>query len=127
MERYVRARYRSLDDSIDEEYDPHEADEIKKEILRTGRSSRTGLRNIRDYQCDGAILHVLLSCRSQSSGLQLTQQRMLDLYKVPSLVIEGDIIDTSLFNPAEAIKKAEAFEETMEHYRQVRKELGMAW
>ena len=60
-------------------------------------------------------------------GLNLLQQRMLDVLKVPALVIEGDIIDVGAFNPAEAMRKAEAFEDTMEHYRKVRKELGMAW
>ena len=52
---------------------------------------------------------------------------MLDVIKVPSLVMEGDIIDTSLFNPTEAMRQAEAFEETMDHYRKIRKEAGMAW
>jgi len=42
-------------------------------------------------------------------------------------MIEGDIIDMSLFNPAEAMRQAEAFEDTMDHYKKVRKELGMDW
>jgi len=53
--------------------------------------------------------------------------KVLDLLKVPALVIEGDMVDASLFNPAEILKKAEAFEETMAYYRKVRKDLGMAW
>jgi len=51
----------------------------------------------------------------------------MDILKVPALVIEGDMVDASLFNPAEILKKAEAFEETMVYYRQVRKDLGMPW
>ena len=47
--------------------------------------------------------------------------------KVPSLVAEGDIVDLKLFDPADALRKAEAFEETMEHYRKVRKEEGLNW
>lgn len=125
IERYVRSRYRSLSDAIDDEYEPAEAAGIKEEIMQTGASRRLGFSHIRDYQVDGAILHVLLSCRAMSSGLGLLQERMLDVYKVPCLVIEGDIIDTGLFNPADALRKAEAFEETMDHYRKVRKDLGM--
>ena len=47
--------------------------------------------------------------------------------KVPSLVVEGDIVDLKLFDPADALRKAETFEETMSHYRTVRKETGLAW
>ncbi len=127
MEIYVRTRYRSIDETIEEEYGPEEAEEIKEEIRQTGTSRRLGLRHIREDHVDGAILHVLLTCRSQSAGLSLLQDRMLDVLKVPCLVMEGDIIDTSLFNPTDALRKAEAFEETMDHYRKVRKELGMSW
>ncbi len=127
MERYVRSRYRSLSDRIDDEYEPEEAAEIKEDIRRTGTSRRLGLKHVRDYQCDGIILHVLLSCRAASSGLNLLAEQVKDVLKVPALVIEGDIVDTSLFNPADALRKAEAFEETMEHYRRLRKEAGMEW
>jgi len=127
MERYVRRRYRSLMDSLEEEYGSEEAALIRDEILREGTSRRMGVKHIEEYQVDGVVLHVLLSCRAASSGLSLLQQRLLDTLKVPSLLLEGDIIDTSLFNPADALRKAEAFEETMDHYRKVRKELGMPW
>ena len=127
MERYVRSRYRSFSQSIDEDYEPEEAAQIKEEIKRTGTSRRLGFKRISDYQCDGTLLHILITCRAASSGLKLLQERMLDVVKVPSLVMEGDIIDTSLFNPTEAMRQAEAFEETMDHYRKIRKETGMAW
>ena len=47
--------------------------------------------------------------------------------KVPSITVEGDIVDLRLFNPEDALRRAEAFEETMEHYRKVRKEEGFDW
>ena len=46
---------------------------------------------------------------------------------VPSLVVEGDIVDLKLFDPADALRKAETFEETMDHYKRVRKEKGLDW
>ncbi len=127
LERYVRRRYRSLEDSLLEDYGPEEAEEIKNEILCDGTSPRLGLKHIRDYQVDGVVLHVLLTCRATSINLYMHRQRLLDVLKVPSLVIEGDIIDINAFNAAEAMRQAEAFEETMDYYRGVRRKLGMPW
>jgi benzoyl-CoA reductase/2-hydroxyglutaryl-CoA dehydratase subunit BcrC/BadD/HgdB len=127
IEKYVRKRYRSLASVIEQEFGPEEASEVKEEIMREGASPRLRLRHIREFQCDGVVLHILLSCRALSSGLSLFSDQLLDTYKVPSLIIEGDIIDTSLFNPTESLKKAETFEETMEHYKKVRKNLGFEW
>ena len=127
MERYVRRRYRSLDKNLEDEYGPDEADFIRNEIVCDGTSTRIGLKHVSDYQVDGVVLHVLLTCRATSAGLQMLKQRMLDALKVPALVIEGDIIDANAFNAAEAMRNAEAFEETMDHYRKVRRDLGMPW
>ena len=127
VERYVRSRMGSMDKSLVGEYGAEEAAEITEEIRCDGLSTRLGLKYASDYQVDGVLLHVLLTCRATSADLYMIQRRLMDYYKVPSLVIEGDIIDASAFNPVEAMRKAEAFEETMEHYRQVRKDLGMAW
>jgi len=52
---------------------------------------------------------------------------LMELVKVPSLTIEGDIVDLRLFDMEDALAKAEPFEETMEHYRQVRKQEGLDW
>jgi len=127
MERYVRRRYRGLAQAINEDYPPEEAAEIKNEILRTGTFRQTRSKSIREHQCDGVFLHILLSCRAASSGLHLHGERLRDVLKVPSLVVEGDIIDTSMFSPADALRKAEAFEETMDHYKELRKSMGMPW
>jgi len=81
----------------------------------------------RDYQCDGAVLHPLLTCRPNTGALMAIQDRLMKKLKIPSLVLEGDIVDLKLFNPVDALQKAEAFEETMEHYQKVRKEEGLAW
>jgi hypothetical protein len=41
--------------------------------------------------------------------------------------VEGDIIDKRVFNPQETLARAEAFEQTMDHYRKVRKAKGLDW
>jgi len=52
---------------------------------------------------------------------------LIEKLKVPSLSIEGDIVDLRLFNPEDALAKAEPFEETMEYYKKMRKEEGFDW
>ena len=80
-----------------------------------------------DYRLDGFFLHPLLTCRAASAHLWYVQDRLMKKLKVPSLMIEGDIVDIRLFDLADALKKTEAFEETMDHYREVRKKEGMEW
>jgi benzoyl-CoA reductase subunit B len=85
------------------------------------------LKYAREWQCDGALLHPLISCRSASTHLPYVSNMLLEQLKVPSLSIEGDIVDLRLFNPEEALARAEPFQETMDHYRKMRKEAGAAW
>jgi hypothetical protein len=55
------------------------------------------------------------------------RNRLEEKLKVPSVVVPGDIIDLRVFNPDESMSKMEAFVETMDHYRDLRKRAGMAW
>lgn len=81
----------------------------------------------RDYQVDGMMCHPLLSCRPMTYHLLYLSNVLLDKFKVPSVFVEGDIVDRRAFNEAEAFNKLEAFLETMDHYREVRKKLGFGW
>ena len=85
------------------------------------------LEFVREYQCDGAFLHPLLSCRTATNHLMMVQDRLMQKLKVPSMVVEGDIVDLKLFDHAGALRKAETFEEIMDNYKKVRKEAGMPW
>jgi benzoyl-CoA reductase/2-hydroxyglutaryl-CoA dehydratase subunit BcrC/BadD/HgdB len=85
------------------------------------------LEYVRNYKCDGVILHPLLTCRTATNHLKLVADRLMQQLKVPSLVIEGDIVDLKLFDPTNALSRAEAFEETMDHYRRIRHQAGMDW
>ncbi len=80
-----------------------------------------------EYQIDGAVLHPLLTCRTATNHLMVVQEQLMTHLKVPSLVLEGDIVDLNLFDPPSAFRKAETFEETMDYYKKVRKEEGFAW
>jgi benzoyl-CoA reductase/2-hydroxyglutaryl-CoA dehydratase subunit BcrC/BadD/HgdB len=128
LKRLARLRYfQSTNNLLEVEFTPEEAAKIREEILRTGSSPRMDVRRIRDYQCDGLVMHILLSCRGGSYDLPAFQQKVMDVLKVPALVIQGDIVDASSFNQAEILQRAEAFEETMLYYRKARKEAGMPW
>jgi hypothetical protein len=127
MERYVRSNSRSLESTIDRDFEPREASEIKKEIRKQGFSNRLAARNVREFQCDGAFLHPLLTCRAFTAPLYLYEKQLMETYKVPSLVLEGDIVDLSLFDPVAGLKKAQAFEETMDYYKEVRRKEGLEW
>ena len=127
IEKLVRYRYQGLDHQIDDIFEPEEAAKVREEIIGCGYSHQVAVRDAMDYQCDGAILHTLLTCRGTTAPLLLAQNRLMKVWKVPSLVIEGDIVDQTLFDPVDALRKAEAFEETMDHYKKVRKEAGLGW
>jgi hypothetical protein len=85
------------------------------------------LEYVRDYRCDGVVLHPLLTCRTATNHLMLVRERLMEKLRVPSLIIEGDIVDLSLFDPSRALSQAEAFEDIMEHYREERREAGFDW
>ncbi len=87
----------------------------------------TFLQIAREYKADGYFMHPLISCRAASAGLRTSQNFLLNRLNVPSLWVEGDIIDKRVFNPQETLARAEAFEQTMEHYRKVRKANGLDW
>jgi benzoyl-CoA reductase/2-hydroxyglutaryl-CoA dehydratase subunit BcrC/BadD/HgdB len=127
VEKLVRYRGKSLAWEIESEVGPEEADEVKKEIIEKGYSDRIYLRDVMRFKCDGAMLHTLLTCRGTTAPLLLSQNRLENFWKVPALVVEGDIVDQTLFDPEDALRRAEAFEETMDHYREMRRELGMGW
>jgi hypothetical protein len=85
------------------------------------------LNYARGYRADGFFLHPLISCRAASSNLRPIQDFLLKKLDVPTLWVEGDIIDKRVFNPQDTLSRAEAFEQTMDHYRKVRKSKGLDW
>lgn len=85
------------------------------------------LKYVREWKCDGAFLHPLVSCRSASTHLPHVANMLMERLKVPSLMVEGDIVDLRLFNPQDVLTRAEPFEESMEHYRKVRRDAGLDW
>ena len=102
-------------------------EDARKQNVLGGAFAYPYLKYAREWKCDGAMLHPLISCRSASTHLPYVSNMLMERLKVPSLSIEGDIVDLRLFNPEDALARAEPFEETMEHYRKARKQEGFDW
>jgi len=102
-------------------------EDARKQNVLGGAFAYPYLKYAREWKCDGALLHPLISCRSASTHLPYVSNMLMEKLKVPSLSIEGDIVDLRLFNPQDALARAEPFEETMEHYRKMRKQEGLDW
>lgn len=81
----------------------------------------------KEYKVDGAMLHPLITCRSATSHLYEMGEMLMKIFKIPSFIVEGDIVDLRVFNAQDALKRAEPFEETMQHYKKERKKLGLNW
>jgi benzoyl-CoA reductase/2-hydroxyglutaryl-CoA dehydratase subunit BcrC/BadD/HgdB len=103
------------------------AEDARQRNSPTGSFAYPYIKFARDWKCDGAMLHPLISCRSASTHLPYVANMLMEDLKVPSLTIEGDIVDLRLFNPEDALAKAEPFEETMKHYKRIRKQEGFDW
>jgi len=80
-----------------------------------------------DYKVDGFFGHILMSCRPATYTLLHLKNVLLEKLNIPGVMVDGDIVDMRVFNEAEALSKMEAFVETMDHYRDIRKKAGMAW
>lgn len=83
------------------------------------------LQYAREYKADGMLCHPLMSCRPATYTLMHVRNLLLEKLKVPSVVVEGDIVDLRVFNREEAHAKIDAFIETMDYHRELRKKEGL--
>jgi benzoyl-CoA reductase/2-hydroxyglutaryl-CoA dehydratase subunit BcrC/BadD/HgdB len=118
LERIARLTYRQWTD-VNEVSAGHD--------LETASFVGAFLKAASDYRADGLLCHPLMSCRPATYTLLITKNVLEEHVKVPGVVVEGDIVDLRVFNEGEALSKLEAFVETMDHYREVRRKEGMAW
>lgn len=85
------------------------------------------LNYVKEYRVDGLMGHPLLSCRPATYTLMHVRNLLMEKFKVPSVIVEGDIIDLRVFNEEEAYTKMDAFIETMDYHRELRKKAGLDW
>lgn len=81
----------------------------------------------REYKLDGALIHPLISCRCNAVYPLHVRDVLERDAIVPALVAPGDIVDLSVFDEAQVLSQADAFVESMDHYRRLRKEKGLSY
>jgi len=75
-----------------------------------------------DYSVDGALLHEILSCRTSTIGFLALKDLLLKYRNVPSLIMEGDLIDPRDFDETRFKMEVNAFVEVMDRYQKVKDE-----
>lgn len=65
------------------------------------------------YQCDGAVLHFITSCRPIAIGWLHTYRLIKERTGIPTMSLESDMCDPRSVSPLEIRKKTEAFLETV--------------
>lgn len=63
---------------------------------------------IKDYDLDGFIMYSVRSCKRYSLGQMVTRELVTERTGVPGTIIEGDMVDSRLFNEAQIQTRVEA-------------------
>ncbi len=73
---------------------------------------------IEDYKCSGVVFHSAFSCRSWHAGIVQQAEVLKKVYgDIPTLIMEGDIVDISSYNEADTHNRIDAFVETLEAHK----------
>jgi benzoyl-CoA reductase/2-hydroxyglutaryl-CoA dehydratase subunit BcrC/BadD/HgdB len=65
-------------------------------------------RLIKDYDLDGFILFSVRSCKRYSLGQLVSKELVTERTGIPGVVIEGDMVDSNLFNDAQIQTRVDA-------------------
>ena len=63
---------------------------------------------IKDYDLDGFIMFSVRSCKRYSLGQMVTREIVTERCGVPGTIIEGDMVDSRLFNEAQIGTRVDA-------------------
>jgi benzoyl-CoA reductase/2-hydroxyglutaryl-CoA dehydratase subunit BcrC/BadD/HgdB len=70
---------------------------------------------IEDYKLDGVVFHSAFSCRSWHAGIIMQAETLKRVYgDIPTLIMEGDIVDISAYNEVDTHNRIDAFIEALE-------------
>jgi benzoyl-CoA reductase/2-hydroxyglutaryl-CoA dehydratase subunit BcrC/BadD/HgdB len=73
---------------------------------------------IEDYHCDGVIFQSAFSCCSWHAEILLQARVLRKVYgDIPSLIVEGDIVDISAYNEADTHNRIDAFVESLRAWK----------
>ncbi|MDR2132757.1 MAG: 2-hydroxyacyl-CoA dehydratase family protein [Clostridiales Family XIII bacterium] len=71
---------------------------------------------VRQYQCDGVIIHSNRSCKIMDFWNYEVQRQVEKITGKPVVIFDGDQTDPRAFSPAQFETRIQAFAETMEQY-----------
>lgn len=75
----------------------------------------------REWKVDGAVIHPLLTCRNSPYDLKHAEDALMRFLKIPSLRIQGDIVDKRAMLPFDQLKpQIDTFLETVDYYKRLR-------
>jgi len=69
---------------------------------------------IKDYDLDGFVMFSVRSCKRYSLGQLVSRELVTEATGVPGVVIEGDMVDSRLFNEAQVQTRIDALLEMLE-------------
>jgi benzoyl-CoA reductase/2-hydroxyglutaryl-CoA dehydratase subunit BcrC/BadD/HgdB len=73
---------------------------------------------VEEYGCHGVVFHSAFSCRSWHAGIVQQAEILRKVYgDIPTLIMEGDIVDISSYNEADTHNRIDAFIEALEAYK----------
>lgn len=85
------------------------------------------LKMAQEWDIDGAVVHPLLTCRNSVFLLKHSEDALRKFLKIPSLRIQGDIVDSRTMLPLDQLKpQVDAFLEMVEHYKGLKQKEGLA-
>ena len=91
----------------------------------TNRNFLQRYKQIKDYvnewNADAVIIHSVKSCRLFSAGQGDMREYFTKQLEIPTLLIESDLEDPRYFSEAQLRNRVDAFFESLEHQRMVKK------
>ncbi|MFX1533852.1 MAG: 2-hydroxyacyl-CoA dehydratase subunit D [Promethearchaeota archaeon] len=63
---------------------------------------------VKDYNCDGFVLHSAFSCKRYSLGQPITRRIVQERTKMPGVIIDGDICDSRMFSEEQTWTRLES-------------------
>ena len=68
---------------------------------------------INDYDLDGFVMFSVRSCKRYSLGQLVSKELVTERTGVPGVIIEGDMVDSRVYNAAQIETRVDAFLEML--------------
>lgn len=76
----------------------------------------------RDFKCDGAVMHDIIGCRSNTLRHRHAQNVLMEKARIPTLIIESDQVDWRVWSDARIKRQIDSFMDTLDYYKRIRQQ-----